>query len=196
MNEAKFYLLFGPPAAGKGTQAKGLSLALGVPHVSTGDMFRAHLSGKTEIGQRVEALYAAGKLAPDSITNQMVSERLKEADARGGVLFDGFPRNVPQAAWLDGYLAALGTQLAGVVVLEVPEDELKVRLAGRAEKQNRPDDADPEVIQHRIDTYREQSEPCLVYYGEQGLVPVHTVDGVGSIDEVAARIRDEVTASA
>jgi adenylate kinase len=187
-----FYLLFGPPAAGKGTQAKDLSTFLAVPHVSTGDMFRAHLKGGTELGKEVEALLAAGKLVPDSVTNRMVAGRLAEADASAGVLLDGFPRNVPQSAWLDGYLAAKGAALTAVVVLEVPEAELQRRLAGRAREQGRADDADPAVIQRRIDTYREQSEPCLGYYEETGGVPIHHIDGVGTIAEVAERIRAAV----
>lgn len=187
-----FYLLFGPPAAGKGTQALGLAKHLGVPHVSTGDMFRAHLKGGTALGKEVEAILASGNLVPDSITNRMVAGRLAEADAAGGVLFDGFPRNVPQSAWLDGYLAAKGTGLAGVVVLEVDEVELKRRLVGRAEKQGRADDADPKVVQLRIDTYREQSEPCLAYYADTGAVALHRVNGMGSIEDVATRIRGVV----
>lgn len=192
MTKPGFYLIFGPPAAGKGTQAAAFKEHLGVPHVSTGDMFRAHLSGETDLGRQVKDILASGNLVPDSITNQMVAERLMEEDVEAGVLLDGFPRNVPQAAWLDGYLAARGQRLAGVVVLVVPEDELKARLKGRALDQGRADDADPDVIQNRIDTYRAQSEPCLGYYKDQGLVPVHEVDGVGSIDEVRERIKSAV----
>ncbi len=183
------YLIFGPPAAGKGTQAASFKEHLGVPHISTGDMFRAHLKGDTPIGLQVKDILASGKLVPDSVTNAMVSERLAEADTADGALLDGFPRNVLQASWLDGYLAGRGTKLAGVVVLRVPEDELKSRLISRAEKENRSDDADPAVVQRRLDTYTEQSEPCISYYQDQGLVPVHEVDGVGSIDEVRDRIR-------
>lgn len=188
----KHYLIFGPPAAGKGTQAAFLKDHLGVPHVSTGDMFRAHLKGDTDLGKTVKEILAAGKLVPDSVTNQMVAERLAEGDVAEGVLLDGFPRNVTQAAWLDGYLAARGTKLAGVVVLVVPDDELKRRLVGRAEKENRTDDADPEVVQRRIDTYKDQSAPCIEYYREQGLVPLHEVDGTGTIEEVTQKIQSAV----
>lgn len=188
----RHFLIFGPPAAGKGTQAGALKDHLGVPHVSTGDMFRAHLSGDTDLGKTVKDILASGQLVPDTITNQMVAERLAEPDTADGVLLDGFPRNVIQAAWLDGYLAGRGTKLAGVVVLRVPDDELKTRLIGRAEKQNRSDDADPEVVQRRIDTYKEQSEPCIGYYQDQGLVPVHEIDGVGTIEDVERRIREAV----
>lgn len=192
----RHYLIFGPPAAGKGTQASALKELLEVPHVSTGDMFRAHLAGETDLGRQVRGILAEGMLVPDAVTNQMVAERLAEPDTRDGVLLDGFPRNVPQAAWLDGYLAGRGTKLAGVVVLRVPEDELKDRLAGRAEEEGRTDDADPAVIQRRLDTYRVQSEPCIEYYREQGLVDVHEVDGVGSVEEVRERIQAAVSASA
>ncbi len=191
-SQTRYFLLFGPPAAGKGTQARGLSEHLAIPHVSTGDMFRSHLKGGTELGKQVETLLAAGKLVPDSVTNRMVAGRLSEDDAREGVLLDGFPRNVPQAAWLDGFLAGRGTSLAGVIALDVPEDELKRRLEGRARDQNRADDADPTVIQRRIDTYREQSEPCLAYYEGMGEVPVHRIDGLGTIEAIAERIRAAV----
>ena len=185
----RHFLIFGPPAAGKGTQAHSLKEHLDVPHVSTGDMFRANIQGGTDLGKEVQSLLASGTLVPDSLTNRLVADRLHQGDVSGGVLLDGFPRNVPQAAWLDGFLAGKGTRLAGVVVLTVPDDELMARLKGRAEKESRADDADPEVIKRRIATYKDQSEPCVAYYEEQGEVPLHFVDGVGSIEEVAERIR-------
>lgn len=188
----RHFLIFGPPAAGKGTQAHSLKEHLDVPHVSTGDMFRANIQGETDLGKEVQSLLASGTLVPDSLTNRLVADRLHQADVAEGVLLDGFPRNVPQAAWLDGFLAGKDTKLAGVVVLTVPDDELKARLGGRAEKENRADDADPAVIERRIATYREQSEPCIAYYEGQGEVPLHFVDGVGSIEEVAERIRAAV----
>lgn len=186
------YLIFGPPGAGKGTQATALANLLGVPHVSTGDMFRAHLANETALGREVKALLAAGTLVPDDVTNRMVEERLGEEDAAEGVLLDGFPRNVPQAKFLDALLARSGEHLAGVVVLEVPEDELRARLAKRARDQGREDDADPEVIDERIRTYRDQSEPCLAYF-EGTRVPVHRIDGVGTPDEIERRIADAIS---
>ena len=189
---SRHFLIFGPPAAGKGTQAQSLKEHLGVPHVSTGDMFRANIQGGTDLGKEVQSLLASGTLVPDSLTNRLVADRLHQADVADGVLLDGFPRNVPQAAWLDGFLAGRGTELAGVVVLTVPDEELKARLEGRAQKEGRADDADPAVIEKRISTYRDQSAPCIAYYEEQGRVPVHFVDGVGSIEEVAGRIREAV----
>jgi len=186
------YLIFGPPGAGKGTQATALAALLGVPHVSTGDMFRAHLKDETPLGLEVKALLASGTLVPDDVTNRMVEERLADDDAAEGVLLDGFPRNVPQSKFLDALLAREGEKLAGIVVLEVGEDELRARLAKRAADQGREDDADPKVIDDRIQTYRDQSEPCLDYYAGVG-VPIHRIDGVGSPDEVERRIASAVS---
>lgn len=185
--DPSYFLIFGPPGAGKGTQATALAALLDVPHVSTGDMFRAHLKGETTLGREVKSLLAAGTLVPDDVTNRMVEERLKDDDTADGVLLDGFPRNVPQSKFLDALLARSGRSLSGIVVLEVDEDELRRRLAKRAADQGRADDADPSVIEDRIATYRQQSEPCLGYYEGIG-VPIHSVDGIGLPAEIEARI--------
>jgi adenylate kinase len=187
----RFHLIFGPPGAGKGTQATALAQHLAVPHVSTGDMFRAHLKNGTPLGKEVKALLDSGTLVPDSITNRMVEERLAAADASEGVLLDGFPRNVEQAKFLDALLARRGTKLSGVVVLEVDDDELARRLAKRAREQGRADDADPAVIAKRLATYHNESAPCLAHYASTR-VRLHRIDGRGSLAEVESRIRSAV----
>ena len=189
---ANHFLIFGPPVAGKGTQAAALARHLGVPHVSTGDMFRAHLKQGTPLGKRVEKLLASGTLVPDEVTNEMVEQRLAEDDAANGALLDGFPRNVAQARFLDELLASRGERLRGVVVLEVGDEELQRRLATRANDQGRADDADPAVIERRIATYRGESEPCLAHYEATG-VTIHRVDGVGSLEDVEKRIVEAVS---
>jgi adenylate kinase len=181
-------LLFGPPGAGKGTQAKRLSTILRSPHVSTGDMFRDHQGRRSELGLKVEQVLASGALVPDSLTNEMVRERLLKPDSALGVILDGFPRNVAQAKWLTLFLENRGFGVRSVLVIEVPRATLEERLKGRAIKEGRPDDADAKVISKRLDTYSAQTEACIGYFRKTG-DPVHVIDGVGSIEEVEGRIR-------
>jgi adenylate kinase len=180
-------LLFGPPGAGKGTQAKRLSALLRSPHVSTGDMFRDHQGRRSELGLKVEQVLASGALVPDSLTNEMVRERLLKPDSALGVILDGFPRNVAQAKWLTLFLENRGFGVRSVLVIEVPRATLEERLKGRALKEGRPDDADAKVISKRLDTYSAQTEACIGYFRKSG-DPVHVIDGVGSIEEVEGRI--------
>ena len=182
-------VLFGPPGCGKGTQAARLKDALGVPHVSTGDMFRDHVSRKTELGKQVEALLAAGKLVPDDVTNSMVEERLGRPDAAEGVLLDGYPRNVAQAETLDRLLGARGRAVDVVLAIHVEEDETVRRILKRGQDSGRADDLDEGTIRDRFATYLEQTEPCLAFYRESGKT-VHEIDGIGTIDEITQRLRE------
>jgi adenylate kinase len=182
----KNVVLFGPPGAGKGTQAVKLAQLLGVPHISTGDMFRYHIKNNTELGRSAKEYSNQGKLVPDEVTIAMVAERLGQPDVKSGFLLDGFPRSVPQAEALAKILNGLKMALDHVVNISISDVEIKARLTKRATIEGRADDADPKIIQNRIDTYKNQSEPCLQYYRPQGAV--RDINGIGTIEEVAGRI--------
>ena len=182
-------VLLGPPGAGKGTQAQIIAGKLGVPAISTGDIFRANVSGQTELGRQAKVYMDAGDLVPDEITVAMVSDRLAEPDAKAGFLLDGFPRTIPQAEQLRASLADLGQSLDRVLELVVDEEELVRRLSGRrmlvdGEWVQRDDDK-PETVRHRLQVYREQTAPLSEFYVDEGLLT--RVDAIGEIEEVTAR---------
>lgn len=172
-------LFIGPPGAGKGTQAGRIADRLAIPHISTGDMFRHHVSTGTDFGRKVDEIMKSGGYVPDEITVGMLAERLKADDARNGFILDGFPRTGPQVEALDGLIGADG--LDAVVVFDVDEDALIERLIARG----RADDSE-ETIRNRFNIYLEQTAPLLEIYRERDLVV--TVDGVGEMDEVTERI--------
>lgn len=176
-------LIIGPPGAGKGTQAAQIAERFGVPAISTGDIFRANIKGKTELGQKVQAIIESGELVPDSLTNEIVADRLKQEDAASGFLLDGYPRTVDQVHALDGMLD--GVSLDAVVLLEADADAVVARLLKRAELEGRADDTE-EVIRHRQDVYAAQTAPLIELFSERGILV--SVDGLGTIEDVAARI--------
>lgn len=178
-------ILMGPPGAGKGTQAKVISERLGVPAISTGDIFRANVSEQTALGVEAKKYMDAGDYVPDVITNGMVRERLGQPDATHGFLLDGYPRTVSQVHELDSMLAAEGLGLDAVVQLTVDQDEVIKRLLKRAEDEGRTDDTE-DVVRHRQEVYVEQTAPLLEVYAERGLLVA--VDGMGAVDEVTARV--------
>jgi adenylate kinase len=182
-------VLLGPPGAGKGTQAKIIAGELGVPAISTGDIFRANVSGQTELGRKAKTYMDAGDLVPDEITVAMVRDRLEEPDAAGGFLLDGFPRTIEQGERLRDSLAETGHALDRVLELVVDEEELVRRLSGRRMlvdgKMVQRDDDKPETVRHRLEVHREQTAPLSGWYDEQGLLT--RIEAMGSIDEVTER---------
>ncbi|WP_164699902.1 adenylate kinase [Modestobacter sp. KNN46-3] len=182
-------VLLGPPGAGKGTQAQIIAERLGVPAISTGDIFRANVSGQTELGRQAKAYMDSGDLVPDEITVAMVSDRLAESDAKAGFLLDGFPRTIAQAEQLRDSLAEMGHALDRCLELVVDEDELVRRLSGRrmlvdGEWVQRDDDK-PETVRHRLEVYREQTAPLAGFYEEVGLLS--QINAIGEVDEVTRR---------
>ncbi|WP_299059697.1 adenylate kinase [uncultured Polaribacter sp.] len=182
----KNIVLFGPPGAGKGTQAEFLKDMYNLVHISTGDVFRFNIKNQTELGLLAKKYMDEGNLVPDQVTiNMLKAEVEKNADANG-FIFDGFPRTKSQAEALDAFLAEKGEQINGMIALEVAEDELKIRLAERAKTSGRPDDADPAIIQNRINTYNLETAPVKVFYEKQN--KYSGVNGVGSIKDITQRI--------
>lgn len=178
-------ILFGPPNAGKGTQAKRLVKEYGWVHLSTGDMLRAARKAGTELGKQVAAIIDRGDLVSDEIVIALIEERLPEAEAAGGAVFDGFPRTLAQAKALDTLLESRGMQIDKVIRLEVDREELTKRVSKRAQEEGRSDDT-VEVFKNRLDTYEAETAPLIPYYENQNKLV--NVDGMGSVDEVAAEI--------
>lgn len=182
-------VLLGPPGAGKGTQAVGLAEHLGVPAISTGDIFRANVSGGTELGRTARQYMDAGALVPDEVTNAMVRDRLAQPDAASGFVLDGYPRNTAQVGELDAMLSDLGSRLDVVVELTADTDEVVTRLLRRAELEGRSDDTEP-VIRRRLEVYAEQTAPIADLYAQRDLLV--QVDGMGAVEDVATRLRAAV----
>jgi adenylate kinase len=177
-------VLVGPPGAGKGTQAQFLAEHYSIPHISTGDIFRANLKAGTPLGLEAQKFMDAGELVPDSVTNEMVKDRLTHADTANGFLLDGFPRNVAQAQVLSAVLAESKTPLDAVLELQIDDSEIISRLDNRRSVESRADDA-AEVIVHRLKVYHEQTAPIIGYYSTEG--SLKTISATGAVDEVTKR---------
>lgn len=211
-----FYVMLGPPGAGKGTQAKRLSESLNIPHISSGDLFRHHLREQTELGKQAQEFMDRGELVPDELTIAMVRRRLAEPDCQQGGVLDGFPRTPPQAQALEDILVEIDSELKYAFLIEVPEGELVRRLSGRwmckakghvyHEEYNPPEeegicdidgselyqreDDRPETVRNRLEVYRKQTEPLVNYFEGMGIL--RRIDGDQSIDEVTDSLLDVI----
>jgi len=184
--ERTIWVIFGPPGSGKGTQAEQLTSALGVPHVSTGDLLRAETESGTPLGAEVAPILAAGELVPDDLMERVLERRLARPDAARGAILDGYPRTLAQARSLDTRLASAGCRVPAVIVLDVDQDTLVERLLQRAGEQHRADD-NRAAIAERMAEYHERTAPVLDYYRARD-VPVLEIDGTAGIDAVHERI--------
>jgi|SRR5690606_9739506 adenylate kinase len=183
-------VLFGPPGAGKGTQSTKLIEKYQLVHISTGDLFRKHLKEDTPLGKLAQEYMSKGNLVPDQVVIDMVDDKIKNSGNIKGIIFDGFPRTVKQAEALDALLAKNNTGITALVELMVNEDELKKRLAERAHKENRPDDAKPEVIENRIAVYKAETVPVAEHYKNLG--KYSAVVGVGDIEQIFTNLCREI----
>ena len=191
MPDRTIWVIFGPPGSGKGTQAELLTSALGVPHVSTGDLLRAETEAGTTLGAEVAPVLAAGELVPDELIERVLEGRLARPDAARGAILDGYPRTVAQARALDRLLAGTGCGVQAVLVLAVDEPTLVERLLQRAREQHRADD-NRESIAERMREYRERTEPVVAYYRDAA-VPVLAIDGTAGVDAVHERVLRALT---
>jgi adenylate kinase len=216
-NEPKYIILLGPPGSGKGTQAARLRETLDIPHIASGDLFRKNLNSKTELGLRAKTYMDKGELVPDDITIAMVMDRLRESDAAGGALLDGFPRTLGQAKALDQALAAQGHKISAVALISVPDEVVIERLSGRlicrkcqatfhklynpfescpynqceGEYLYQREDDKPETVRSRLEVYWEQTSPLIDYYREKRILT--KVDGDQSMEAVAEDLSEAVT---
>jgi adenylate kinase len=186
-------ILFGPPGAGKGTQSAKLIEKYSLTHISTGDLFRKHLKEGTPLGKLAQDYMSKGNLVPDQVVIDMVDDKIKTSGNIQGIIFDGFPRTIPQAEALDKLLNSKNAPITAFVELMVPEDELRTRLASRATKENRPDDAKPEVIENRIKVYNNETAIVADYYKKHK--KYSSVIGVGEEEQIFKNICREVDKS-
>jgi adenylate kinase len=186
-------ILFGPPGAGKGTQSAKLIEKYSLTHISTGDLFRKHLKEGTPLGKLAQDYMTKGNLVPDQVVIDMVDDKINSSGKISGIIFDGFPRTIPQAEALDKLLNSKNAPINAFIELLVPEDELRTRLASRAKKENRPDDAKPEVIENRISVYNKETAVVADYYKKHK--KYSSVIGVGEEEQIFKNICREVDKS-
>ena len=183
-------VLFGPPGAGKGTQAEFLIESFGLNHISTGDLLRSEIAAQTELGIKAKKYMDAGELVPDAVVIGMIKSKLESNKDAKGFIFDGFPRTVDQAKALDKLLNENETPISGMLCLEVDKQELIDRLLLRGKSSGRADDQDQSIIENRINVYNEKTLPLIEYYKPQG--KHYGIHGMGSIEEIAGRLKDVV----
>jgi adenylate kinase len=186
-------ILFGPPGAGKGTQSAKIIEKYSLTHISTGDLFRKHLKEGTPLGKLAREYMDKGNLVPDQVVIDMVDDKIQSSGKIEGIIFDGFPRTIPQAEALDNLLVKNNTPIKALIELVVPEEELRKRLAERAVKENRPDDAKPEVIENRISVYKSETLAVADYYKKHNKYA--SVIGVGEIETIFKNICREIDKS-
>ncbi len=179
-------ILFGPPGSGKGTQAALLVEKYGLLHISTGDLFRYEMGNQTPLGLEAKRYMEQGQLVPDSVTIGMLRNKVEANRQVSGYIFDGFPRTLPQSQALDELLRELDTEVSGLVMLEVPDEEITRRILLRGQSSGRPDDLDEAVIRKRIDVYNAETAQVFDYYHQKG--KSHKVHGVGSVEEIFQRL--------
>ena len=182
----KYYILFGPPGAGKGTQATAMVEKYNLHHISTGVLLRKEIAAGTELGKLAKGLIENGNLVPDEVVVGMIENEFKTVTGVDGFLLDGFPRTNPQAEVLDQMLAKSSEEVTAVVSIMIPDEMIMERIKGRALKEGRADDASEEIINNRIDTYHAQTEPLIEYYTKAG--KYNEAYGVGTIEEIRDRI--------
>ncbi len=185
-------VLFGPPGAGKGTQSERLKEKYELVHLSTGDIFRANIKGETELGKLAKSYIDKGQLVPDEVTIGLLGSELDKHKGANGFIFDGFPRTTAQAEALDSLMTEHATSIHMMLALDVPEEELKQRLLKRAETSGRADDANPEVIQNRIDVYKAETAPVKEFYSAQG--KFSKINGLGTIEDITDRLFSTIDA--